>query len=683
MTSAIDWPDFSDGEKPLTTIVKLSRYYGSDPEFVLAGGGNTSVKVGDKLHVKASGIPLAGIDEDGFVELDRDALQGILGSSLSTDRHQRESEFKQAVLAARTDTETGLRPSVESVLHHLTPGKYTVHTHSTVANMVTCCSSGGQIAREIFGDDVLWIPFVDPGFVLAQTVNKAIEDYRERTGKQDVPPILMENHGLLVFDDDPEQIRRKTDDILGRIGKKLDQAGGDEPFGPVRLVNDVEARELVDTIGPLLRGMLAADDNLAIVRFEDSLPITRLVGGPEGQAAATGGPLSPDQIVYCLSFPLWLDPGDQRDAESLQATLRQAIDRFNQQYGYLPKVILVKGLGMFTVGESFASADSARLLYVDAAKVMGGAKRFGGIQPLEDATREFIENWEVEAYRRKVAARQASRGRAAGKVALVTGAAQGFGLEIARDLNSQGACVILADVNIQGAGKAAEELNATGGSNFAVAVEMDVTSSDSAGRAIHEAVRNFGGLDVLISNAGVLRAQSVKTQSEADFDFVTSVNYKGYFVCVQNVAPVLALQHKARPQVMSDIIQINSKSGLVGSNRNFAYAGSKFGSVGLTQSFALELIADGVKVNSICPGNFFDGPLWSDPENGLFVQYLRANKVPGAKTVEDVRKAYEQKVPMKRGCRARDVMAAIYYLMEQEYETGQAVPVTGGQVMLR
>ena len=129
----------------------------------------------------------------------------------------------------------------------------------------------------------------------------------------------------------------------------------------------------------------------------------------------------------------------------------------------------------------------------------------------------------------------------------------------------------------------------------------------------------------------MLRAESVKTQSEKDFDFVTAVNYKGYFICVQKTAPIMAVQHLARPDVLADIIQINSKSGLVGSNRNGAYAGSKFGGIGLTQSFAMELIEDGIKVNSICPGNFFDGPLWSDPNNGLFVQYLRTGKVPGAK----------------------------------------------------
>ena len=142
---------------------------------------------------------------------------------------------------------------------------------------------------------------------------------------------------------------------------------------------------------------------------------------------------------------------------------------------------------------------------------------------------------------------------------------------------------------------------------------------------------------MFISNAGVLRAESVKTQSENDFDFVTDVNYKGYFLCVKAAAPVLATQHRANPAYWSDIIQINSKSGLVGSKKNFAYAGSKFGGIGLTQSFALELVDDGIKVNAVCPGNFLDGPLWSDPEKGLFVQYLRTGKVPGAKTIADVK----------------------------------------------
>jgi len=276
-----------------------------------------------------------------------------------------------------------------------------------------------------------------------------------------------------------------------------------------------------------------------------------------------------------------------------------------------------------------------------------------------------------------------AEGRAAGKVAVVTGGAQGFGLEIARDLAAEGAHVALTDINETGAIEQAAAICEKHGAGRAIGLAVNVTDGESVATMFDAVIRRWGGLDLLVSNAGVLRAESVKSQSEKDFDFTTSVNYKGYFLCVQKAAPILAVQHQARPTYRSDIIQINSKSGLVGSTRNFAYAGSKFGGIGLTQSFALELVEDGVKVNSICPGNFFDGPLWSDPQTGLFYQYLRTEKVPGAKTIEEVRRAYEAKVPMGRGCETADVMKAVYYLMDQQYETGQALPVTGGQVMLK
>jgi sorbitol-6-phosphate 2-dehydrogenase len=267
-------------------------------------------------------------------------------------------------------------------------------------------------------------------------------------------------------------------------------------------------------------------------------------------------------------------------------------------------------------------------------------------------------------------------------VAVVTGAAQGFGFEISRDLALQGAHVALTDMNVEGVNQAAGQIAAIAGAGRTAAFAVNVTDEASVEEAVYQAVRRFGGFDLLVSNAGVLKAGSVKTQALREFELVTAVNYKGYFVCVQKASPIMAMQHLARPDYWSDIIQINSKSGLQGSNRNSAYAGSKFGGIGLTQSFALELVEDGIKVNSICPGNFFEGPLWSDPKDGLFAQYLRSGKVPGAKTIQDVKQAYESKVPMGRGCTAADVMKAIYYLMDQKFETGQALPVTGGQVML-
>ena len=273
------------------------------------------------------------------------------------------------------------------------------------------------------------------------------------------------------------------------------------------------------------------------------------------------------------------------------------------------------------------------------------------------------------------------------RIALVTGGAQGFGEEISRGLVSAGALVFIADLNLAGAARLAESLNGEYGRTTAIAVEVNVADEASVEKMTETIALTAGGLDLCVSNAGVLRAAPVLEQDIASFKFVTDINYTAFTIITKHCgllmrAQNLCAQSLRAPAWTTDIIQINSKSGLEGSNKNGAYAGSKFGSIGLVQSFAKELVDYGIKVNAVCPGNFFDGPLWADPEKGLFVQYLKTGKVPGAKTIADVKAFYEAKVPMGRGCTGPDVIRAILYLVEQEYETGQALPVTGGQVML-
>ena len=293
----------------------------------------------------------------------------------------------------------------------------------------------------------------------------------------------------------------------------------------------------------------------------------------------------------------------------------------------------------------------------------------------------FIDNWEVENYRRKVAA-GAARGRVEGKTIIVTGAAQGFGEGIARNLLKEGANIVVADLNEAVGAQTAASFNAEAKGNKAIFVKTNVADMDSLRNLIRETILNFGALDVFVSNAGVLRAGGLEDLTPENFEFVTNINYKAYFFCAKVASHVMKIQTALDPEYFADIVQVNSKSGLRGSKANFAYAGGKFGGIGLTQSFALELAPFRVKVNSVCPGNFYDGPLWSNPVNGLFVQYLAAGKVPGAKTVQDVKDFYLGQVPMRKGCNPEDVTKAILYAIDQTGETGQAIPVTGGQVML-
>ncbi len=287
-----------------------------------------------------------------------------------------------------------------------------------------------------------------------------------------------------------------------------------------------------------------------------------------------------------------------------------------------------------------------------------------------------MTKWQ-ELAKERIHDRPAGTGRLAGKIAIVTGAAQGFGKGIAEELYKEGCTVVIADMNQPLAETVARELG-----ERACAIPVNVSDEESVASMVAQTVERYGGLDLMLANAGVVRSGPLVTFEKKDMEFVTSINYTGLFLCCKYAAIIMQAQHEADPQAMFDIIAMSSKSGLVGSNKNFAYAGSKFGSIGLVQSFALELCACNIKVNAICPGNYLDGPLWTDPVKGLFVQYLEDGKVPGAKTVEDVRRFYEAKVPMNRGCLPLDVARAVMYCVEQQYETGQAIPVTGGQVML-
>lgn len=352
-------------------------------------------------------------------------------------------------------------------------------------------------------------------------------------------------------------------------------------------------------------------------------------------------------------------------------------------FGYMPKMLGIKGYGIVAFEDNMQSVNTMLDVFTDWMQISYLSENFGGPHFMSERDIAFIDTWEVENYRRQVAKTGGHTGKVEGKIVVVTGGAQGFGAGIARGMMTEGANVVIADVNEEKGRELASELNLLPLKNEALFNKTNVTDPVSVQQMIVETVRNFGGIDAFISNAGILLAGGLDEMTMETFELMTRVNYSAYFLCVKHASEIMKLQAGFKEHYYTDIIQINSKSGLKGSNRNFAYAGSKFGGIGLTQSFALELIPWRIKVNAICPGNFFEGPLWSDPETGLFVQYLRTGKVPGATTIDDVRAHYEKQVPVGRGCRIEDVMKAVFYLMEQEYETGQALPVTGGQEMMR
>jgi rhamnose utilization protein RhaD (predicted bifunctional aldolase and dehydrogenase)/NAD(P)-dependent dehydrogenase (short-subunit alcohol dehydrogenase family) len=696
-------------------VIEVARRFGRDPEFARGGGGNASVKIDGVLYIKPSGVALATLAADDLVPLDMEPLLALLhagegggqeggaaadaANGSGTAGVPTGDPVMRAAMAARLAHARGRRPSVELLFHTSLPERFVMHTHPIDINAVTCNRDGEALADRLFGDRAVWVPYTDPGLPLARAIVEARRSYVARCGGPAPAITIMQNHGIIVAGDSAAEIIEHSGWLLDRVRTAMRHAG--VPFGVATAVpssvapadpspadpspagiDPARARMLVDAISPTLRGLLATGTALRVVTFDDAPLAASFTARPAGRAFVGGGPLTPDQIVYAGSWPLLLDVPDTIEPDDVPDLLREQLAEHTAAHGAAPRILVVPQLGLFAAGETFDEADTGRHVYLDALRVGRSALALGGVRALSTAERTFIEAWEAEAYRRQVAAGPAGGGRFAGKVALVTGAAQGFGLAIAADLVAQGGHVVLADLNAELAESNARELEARHGRGRAMAVAMNVMDEQSVADGFHATVARYGGLDVLVSNAGVLRAGAVTSQPLAEFDLVTRVNYRGYFLGVRSAAPIMARQHHAKPDSRSDIIEINSKSGLVGSSRNSAYAGSKFGGIGLTQSFALELVEDGVKVNAICPGNFFDGPLWADPESGLFVQYLRAGKVPGATTIADVRHFYEAKVPMGRGCTPADVLEALYYLVAQQYETGQALPVTGGQVML-
>ena len=634
--------------KQLAALAEMSNKYGSNSEYVLAGGGNTSFKNDEFLFVKGSGTALATIKPDEFVKLERSLLCEIRTKKYSDDEATCEAEVLADMMNARVKGENR-RPSVETVLHDLLDQQYVLHLHPAKVNALTCSKNGKAAAAEMFPDAV-WVENCKPGYTLAMTCMAGMDAFRAAHDGKCPSLIILENHGIFFAADTTEELDIMVADVMA----KLNAAITEEPdFTEVEYDLDKAA-----AVAPVLR-MLTGDGDVATVRFTANNAV--LDFDPATLA------FTPDHIVYCKAAPLVIADGDD---------IKASYDAYVAEWGCKPKIVFYKGLGVFSCAPTMKDAKTAEIVFFDAVKIACYAKAFGGVSSMPQWLQTFIINWEVESYRAKVSLASGGAKRLEGKVIIVTGAAQGFGKGIAEELAKEGAYVAIADMNYDGACALSNEIPNS------LPVSVNVTDEASVKAMVDKVVMNYGGLDVFINNAGIAKAGSLEEMEKGTLEFVTAVNYTGYFLCAKYASRVMKIQHSIAPDYMMDIIENNSKSGLEGSNKNFAYSGSKFGGIGLTASFAMELAPYNIKVNAVCPGNYLDGPLWSDPERGLFVQYLNAGKVPGAKTVADVRKFYESKVPLNRGCFPADVARAMMYAIEQKYETGQAIPVTGGQIML-
>jgi rhamnose utilization protein RhaD (predicted bifunctional aldolase and dehydrogenase) len=369
----------------LQTLSDISRFYGANPDYVIAGGGNTSFKDGEFLYIKGSGTSLADIKPGDFVKMDRAALGGIRDRRYLEDRDPREAAVLADMMAARCPGEEAKRPSVETLLHDILPYTYVVHTHPSMVNGLTCARGGEPAVRELFSGGAVWIPSTDPGYILFRAVRAAIEAFRAERGR-DAEIIFLQNHGVFVGADSAEGIKAVYERIMAAIGAKLrrrpDLGGRCAGYGD----SGAFAAALAALAGKTRPGPW-------FVRFERNNEIANFV-----KDRASFGPVSsafsPDHIVYAGSDPLFVeDPAAAGDA--WEAHLAKT--------GRIPKITALRGCGIFGLGNTEKTAAAAVELFTDAVKVAVYTESFGGPLFMTEDKIDFINNWEVERYRSQVA----------------------------------------------------------------------------------------------------------------------------------------------------------------------------------------------------------------------------------------------------------------------------------------
>ncbi len=366
------------GEEVLSELAALSRRYGSDPEWVLAGGGNTSRKDGSTLWVKASGASLASIGPEGFCAVDRGKLDAIWGKTYPEDPDAREAAVLADLMAAREPGETK-RPSVETLLHGFFPQTYVVHTHPALANGMNCGREGASAFRELFFGEAVWIPLTDPGYVLARAVREAVGEFRSRTGR--FPALMfLQNHGMLAAGDTPGEVDRISREALERLSRRLVRR-------PDRSPRAVPAPDLVQAAAAVARR--APEGSFLLHRADPDM-----LGFAESREAFAplSAAFSPDHIVYAGHEFLYAPSPGRID---------EAWTDYRNRNGQDPRIAAVAGVGAFAAAPGRPAAETAMALFLDACAIAVYAESFGGALHMTEEKIEFIRSWEVERYRAK------------------------------------------------------------------------------------------------------------------------------------------------------------------------------------------------------------------------------------------------------------------------------------------
>jgi rhamnulose-1-phosphate aldolase/alcohol dehydrogenase len=601
------WPAGGAPAEVLDQLVAASNLLGSDRRVANFGGGNTSAKgtavdhTGREvrvLWVKGSGSDLATMGREHFTGLRLDEVEPLAA------RDEMSDEEMVAHLARCMLDPAMPRSSIETLLHAFVPAPHVHHTHPDAINVLAGSADGERLVRECFGDEAAWIPYIRPGFTLSKQVGEAV---RANPGLR---LVVLAKHGLVCWGDSAREAYETTIEVINRAAAFVNERTSGTPrFGGPAPAADVTRGELLAELMPVLRGALSSERPKLLVA-DTSPRAVEFASAVDAPDLVSVGAACPDHLVHTKRLPLWIrfDPAVD-DAGDLAERIRERAAAYRDDYrAYAERfgdettvpgdpdarVVVIQHVGLVAAGTTPKAAALSRDLYHRAIEVMAGANAVGGFVSLSDAESFAVEYWPLELYKLSLAP---PPGELQGTVALVTGAAGGIGGAVAGRLAAAGACVVGFDLDAKGAAAALEPLGDRG-----LAVGGDVTVERSVADAFRAAVERFGGVDVVVSNAGVASSAAIEDTTLADWERNHRILGTGYFLVAREAFRLLRAQGRG-----GSIVFVASKNAVVAGRNAAAYSSAKAAELHLARCLAEEGGADGIRVNTVNPDAVLQG----------------------------------------------------------------------------
>jgi rhamnulose-1-phosphate aldolase/alcohol dehydrogenase len=676
---------------PVQDLLARSNRLGADPRNTNYAGGNTSAKGSapdpvtgndvDLVWVKGSGGDLGTLKEPGLAVLRLDRLRALVDVYPGVER---EDEMVAAFDHCLFGT-GGAAPSIDTAMHGLVDAAHVDHLHPDSGIALATAADGEKLTHECFGDRVVWVPWRRPGFQLGLDIAAIKAENRQAIG------VVLGGHGITAWGDTSEECEANSLEIIRRAREFLDERGNPEPFGAVVPGNEplpeAERHAKAAAIFPAIRG-LASTDAPQVGHYTDSDVVLEFVAREKLAPLAELGTSCPDHFLRTKVKPLVVDLPGTASADEIAVRLKELHQAYREDYrayyerhatpdspamrGADPAIVLVPGVGMFSFGKDKQTARVAGEFYVNAINVMRGAESVSTYAPIPESEKFRIEYWALEEAK---LARMPKPKPLASRVALVTGAASGIGRAIAERFAAEGACVVVADLDAEKASGVAQDIGSrvVGGaprsSDVAVGVGADVSDEDAVARAVQDAVLAFGGVDLVVNNAGLSISKPLLETTVRDWDLQHDVMAKGSFLVSRATAQVMIEQGMG-----GDIVYISSKNSLFAGPNNIAYGATKADQAHQVRLLAAELGQYGVRVNGINPDGVVRG-------SGIFAGGWGAKRaevygVPEEKLGE----YYAQRTLLKREVLPEHVAAAAFALTAGDLSqtTGLHIPVDSG-----